>query len=151
MVESINKKIIYLISEIAFLSFILVLTYIIWGKIDLSKYSTIASRYTNNGEGLEVILKENESDVTLKVSNSDVKEKEYVLYLGVKDVYNLNKKDLKIKYLDRVTYLENLDNYKTNNITYYILDNNIINKEETKEYSITLYNNVEISFNIQEM
>lgn len=151
MVESINKKIIYLISEIAFLSFILVLTYIIWGKIDLSKYSTIASRYTNNGEGLEVILKENESDVTLKVSNSDVKEKEYVLYLGVKDVYNLNKKDLKIKYLDRLTYLENLDNYKTNNITYYILDNNIINKEETKEYSITLYNNVEISFNIQEM
>ena len=105
MVESINKKIIYLISEIAFLSFILVLTYIIWGKIDLSKYSTIASRYTNNGEGLEVILKENESDVTLKVSNSDVKEKEYVLYLGVKDVYNLNKKDLKIKYLDRLTYL----------------------------------------------
>lgn len=151
MVESINKKIIYLISEIAFLSFILVLTYIIWGKIDLSKYSTIASRYTNNGEGLEVILKENESDVTLKVSNSDVKEKEYVLYLGVKDSYNLNKKDLKIKYLDRLTYLENLDNYKTNNITYYILDNNIINKEETKEYSITLYNNVEISFNIQEM
>ena len=151
MVESINKKIIYLISEIAFLSFILVLTYIIWGKIDLSKYSTIASRYTNNGEGLEVILKENESDVTLKDSNSDVKEKEYVLYLGVKDVYNLNKKDLKIKYLDRLTYLENLDNYKTNNITYYILDNNIINKEETKEYSITLYNNVEISFNIQEM
>ena len=151
MVESINKKIIYLISEIAFLSFILVLTYIIWGKIDLSKYSTIASRYTNNGEGLEVILKENESDVTLKVSNSDVKEKEYVLYRGVKDVYNLNKKDLKIKYLDRLTYLENLDNYKTNNITYYILDNNIINKEETKEYSITLYNNVEISFNIQEM
>lgn len=151
MVESINKKIIYLISEIAFLSFILVLTYIIWGKIDLSKYSTIASRYTNNGEGLEVILKENESDVTLKVSNSAVKEKEYVLYLGVKDVYNLNKKDLKIKYLDRLTYLENLDNYKTNNITYYILDNNIINKEETKEYSITLYNNVEISFNIQEM
>lgn len=151
MVESINKKIIYLISEIAFLSFILVLTYIIWGKIDLSKYSTIASRYTNNGEGLEVILKENESDVTLKVSNSDVKEKEYVLYLGVKDVYNLNKKDLKIKYLDRLTYLENLDNYKTNNITYYILDNNIINKEETKEYRITLYNNVEISFNIQEM
>lgn len=151
MVESINKKIIYLISEIAFLSFILVVTYIIWGKIDLSKYSTIASRYTNNGEGLEVILKENESDVTLKVSNSDVKEKEYVLYLGVKDVYNLNKKDLKIKYLDRLTYLENLDNYKTNNITYYILDNNIINKEETKEYSITLYNNVEISFNIQEM
>ena len=151
MVESINKKIIYLISEIAFLSFILVLTYILWGKIDLSKYSTIASRYTNNGEGLEVILKENESDVTLKVSNSDVKEKEYVLYLGVKDVYNLNKKDLKIKYLDRLNYLENLDNYKTNNITYYILDNNIINKEETKEYSITLYNNVEISFNIQEM
>ncbi len=151
MVESINKKIIYLISEIAFLSFILVLTYIIWGKIDLSKYSTIASRYTNNGEGLEVILKENESDVTLKVSNSDVKEKEYVLYLGVKDVYNLNKKDLKIKYLDRLTYLENLDNYKSNNITYYILDNNIINKKETKEYSITLYNNVEISFNIQEM
>ena len=151
MVESINKKIIYLISEIAFLSFILVLTYIIWGKIDLSKYSTIASRYTNNGEGLEVILKENESDVTLKVSNSAVKEKEYVLYLGVKDSYNLNKKDLKIKYLDRLTYLENLDNYKTNNITYYILDNNIINKEETKEYSITLYNNVEISFNIQEM
>lgn len=151
MVESINKKIIYLISEIAFLSFILVVTYIIWGKIDLSKYSTIASRYTNNGEGLEIILKENESDVTLKVSNSDVKEKEYVLYLGVKDVYNLNKKDLKIKYLDRLTYLENLDNYKTNNITYYILDNNIINKEETKEYSITLYNNVEISFNIQEM
>lgn len=151
MVESINKKIIYLISEIAFLSFVLVLTYIIWGKIDLSKYSTIASRYINNGEGLEVILKENESDVTLKVSNSDVKEKEYVLYLGVKDVYNLNKKDLKIKYLDRLTYLENLDNYKTNNITYYILDNNIINKEETKEYSITLYNNVEISFNIQEM
>lgn len=151
MVESINKKIIYLISEIAFLSFVLVLTYIIWGKIDLSKYSTIASRYTNNGEGLEVILKENESDVTLKVSNSDVKEKEYVLYLGVKDSYNLNKKDLKIKYLDRLTYLENLDNYKTNNITYYILDNNIINKEETKEYSITLYNNVEISFNIQEM
>ena len=151
MVESINKKIIYLISEIAFLSFVLVLTYIIWGKIDLSKYSTIASRYTNNGEGLEVILKENESDVTLKVSNSDVKEKEYVLYLGVKDSYNLNKKDLKIKYLDRLTYLENLDNYKTNNITYYILDNNIINKKETKEYSITLYNNVEISFNIQEM
>ncbi len=151
MVENINKKIIYLISEIAFLSFILVVTYIIWGKIDLSKYSTIASRYTNNGEGLEVILKENESDVTLKVSNSAVKEKEYVLYLGVKDVYNLNKKDLKIKYLDRLTYLENLDNYKTNNITYYILDNNIINKEETKEYSITLYNNVEISFNIQEM
>lgn len=151
MVESINKKIIYLISEIAFLSFILVLTYIIWGKIDLSKYSTIASRYTNNGEGLEVILKENESDVTLKVSNSAVKEKEYVLYLGVKDSYNLNKKDLKIKYLDRLTYLENLDNYKTNNITYYILDNNIINKEETKEYRITLYNNVEISFNIQEM
>lgn len=151
MVESINKKIIYLISEIAFLSFILVLTYIIWGKIDLSKYSTIASRYTNNGEGLEVILKENESDVTLKVSNSDVKEKEYVLYLGVEDVYNLNKKDLKIKYLDRLTYLENLDNYKSNNITYYILDNNIINKKETKEYSITLYNNVEISFNIQEM
>lgn len=151
MVERINKKIIYLISEIAFLSFILVLTYIIWGKIDLSKYSTIASRYTNNGEGLEVILKENESDVTLKVTNSDVKEKEYVLYLGVEDVYNLNKKDLKIKYLDRLTYLENLDNYKTNNITYYILDNNIINKEETKEYSITLYNNVEISFNIQEM
>ena len=151
MVESINKKIIYLISEIAFLSFILVVTYIIWGKIDLSKYSTIASRYTNNGEGLEVILKENESDVTLKVSNSAVKEKEYVLYLGVKDSYNLNKKDLKIKYLDRLTYLENLDNYKSNNITYYILDNNIINKKETKEYSITLYNNVEISFNIQEM
>ena len=45
------------------------------------------------------------------LSNSDVKEKEYVLYLGVKDSYNLNKKDLKIKYLDRLTYLENLDNY----------------------------------------
>ena len=151
MVDYIDKKIISLVVEIIFMSFILVLTYIIGGKIDLSKYSTIASRYTNNGEGLEVILKENESDVTLKVSNSDVKEKEYVLYLGVKDSYNLNKKDLKIKYLDRLTYLENLDNYKTNNITYYILDNNIINKEETKEYSITLYNNVEISFNIQEM
>ena len=149
--EAFDKKIISLVVEIIFMSFILVLTYIIWGKIDLSKYSTIASRYANNGEGLEVILKENESDVTLKVSNSDVKEKEYVLYLGVKDSYNLNKKDLKIKYLDRLTYLENLDNYKTNNITYYILDNNIINKEETKEYSITLYNNVEISFNIQEM
>ena len=146
MVDYIDKKIISLVVEIIFMSFILVLTYIIWGKIDLSKYSTIASRYANNGEGLEVILKENESDVTLKVSNSDVKEKEYVLYLGVKDSYNLNKKDLK-----RLTYLENLDNYKTNNITYYILDNNIINKEETKEYSITLYNNVEISFNIQEM
>ena len=142
MVDYIDKKIISLVVEIIFMSFILVVTYIIWGKIDLSKYSTIASRYANNGEGLEVILKENESDV---------KEKEYVLYLGVKDSYNLNKKDLKIKYLDRLTYLENLDNYKTNNITYYILDNNIINKEETKEYSITLYNNVEISFNIQEM
>lgn len=151
MVDYIDKKIISLVVEIIFMSFILVVTYIIWGKIDLSKYSTIASRYANNGEGLEVILKENESDVTLKVSNSDVKEKEYVLYLGVKDSYNLNKKDLKIKYLDRLTYLENLDNYKTNNFTYYILDNNIINKEETKEYSITLYNNVEISFNIQEM
>lgn len=151
MVDYIDKKIISLVVEIIFMSFILVVTYIIWCKIDLSKYSTIASSYANNGEGLEVILKENESDVTLKVSNSDVKEKEYVLYLGVKDSYNLNKKDLKIKYLDRLTYLENLDNYKTNNITYYILDNNIINKEETKEYSITLYNNVEISFNIQEM
>ena len=135
MVDYIDKKIISLVVEIIFMSFILVVTYIIWGKIDLSKYSTIASRYANNGEGLEVIFK----------------EKEYVLYLGVKDSYNLNKKDLKIKYLDRLTYLENLDNYKTNNITYYILYNNIINKEETKEYSITLYNNVEISFNIQEM
>lgn len=89
MVDYIDKKIISLVVEIIFMSFILVLTYIIWGKIDLSKYSTIASRYANNGEGLEVILKENESDVTLKVSNSDVKEKEYVLYLGVKDSYNL--------------------------------------------------------------
>ena len=74
MVDYIDKKIISLVVEIIFMSFILVLTYIIWGKIDLSKYSTIASRYANNGEGLEVILKENESDVTLKVSNSDVKE-----------------------------------------------------------------------------
>ena len=130
MVDYIDKKIISLVVEIIFMSFILVVTYIIWGEIDLSKYSTIASIYANNGEGLEVILKEYESDVTLKVSNSDVKEKEYVLYLGVKDSYNLNKKDLKIKYLDRLAYLENLDNYKTNNITYYILDNNIINKEE---------------------
>ncbi len=151
MVESINKKIIYLVSEIAFMLVILVLTYIAWGKIDLSKYSTIASRYANNGEGLEVILKEDEKGVTLEVSNSDVNKKEYLLYLGVKDSYNLNKNDLKIKYLDNLTYLENLDNYKSNNITYYILDNNIINKKETKEYSITLYNNVEISFNIQEM
>ena len=151
MVESINNKIIYLVSEIAFMLVILVLTYIAWGKIDLSKYSTIASRYANNGEGLEVILKEDEKGVTLEVSNSDVNKKEYLLYLGVKDSYNLNKNDLKIKYLDNLTYLENLDNYKSNNITYYILDNNIINKKETKEYSITLYNNVEISFNIQEM
>lgn len=151
MVESINKKIIYLVSEIAFMLVILVLTYIAWGKIDLSKYSTIANRYANNGEGLEVILKEEGSSVTLEVSNSDVNKKEYLLYLGVEDAYNLNKKDLKIKYLDNLTYLENLDNYKSNNITYYILDNNIINKKETKEYSITLYNNVEISFNIQEM
>lgn len=151
MVESINKKIIYLVSEIAFMLVILVLTYIAWGKIDLSKYSTIASRYANNGEGLEVILKEDEKGVTLEVSNSDVNKKEYLLYLGVEDAYNLNKNDLKIKYLDNLTYLENLDNYKSNNITYYILDNNIINKKETKEYSITLYNNVEISFNIQEM
>lgn len=151
MVESINKKIIYLVSEIAFMLVILVLTYIAWGKIDLSKYSTIASRYANNGEGLEVILKEDEKGVTLEVSNSDVNKKEYLLYLGVKDSYNLNKNDLKIKYLDNLTYLEKLDNYKSNNITYYILDNNIINKKETKEYSITLYNNVEISFNIQEM
>ena len=151
MVESINKKIIYLVSEIAFMLVILVLTYIAWGKIDLSKYSTIANRYANNGEGLEVILKEEGSSVTLEVSNSDVNKKEYLLYLGVEDAYNLNKNDLKIKYLDNLTYLENLDNYKSNNITYYILDNNIINKKETKEYSITLYNNVEISFNIQEM
>ena len=151
MVDYIDKRIISLVVEIIFMSVILVVTYIIWGKIDLSKYSTIASRYANNGEGLEVILKEDGSSVTLEVSNSDVKEKEYVLYLGVEDTYNLNKKDLRIKYLDNLTYLENLDNYKANNITYYILDNNIINKEETKEYSITLYNNVEISFNIQEM
>lgn len=151
MVESINKKIIYLVSEIAFMLVILILTYIAWGKIDLSKYSTIANRYANNGEGLEVILKEEGSSVTLEVSNSDVNKKEYLLYLGVEDAYNLNKNDLKIKYLDNLTYLENLDNYKSNNITYYILDNNIINKKETKEYSITLYNNVEISFNIQEM
>lgn len=151
MVDYIDKRIISLVVEIIFMSVILVVTYIIWGKIDLSKYSTIASRYANNGEGLEVILKEDGSSVTLEVSNSDVNKKEYVLYLGVEDAYNLNKKDLKIKYLDNLIYLENLDNYKANNITYYILDNNIINKKETKEYSITLYNNVEISFNIQEM
>ena len=151
MVDYIDKRIISLVVEIIFMSVILVVTYIIWGKIDLSKYSTIASRYANNGEGLEVILKEDGSSVTLEVSNSDINEKEYVLYLGVEDAYNLNKKDLRIKYLDNLTYLENLDNYKADNITYYILDNNIINKKETKEYSITLYNNVEISFNIQEM
>ena len=37
MVDYIDKKIISLVVEIIFMSFILVLTYIIWGKIDLSK------------------------------------------------------------------------------------------------------------------
>ena len=37
MVDYIDKKIISLVVEIIFMSFILVVTYIIWGKIDLSK------------------------------------------------------------------------------------------------------------------
>ena len=48
MVDYIDKKIISLVVEIIFMSFILVVTYIIWGKIDLSKYSTICKEFSKN-------------------------------------------------------------------------------------------------------
>ena len=151
MVNYIDRRIFSLVFDILFMLFIVVITYNVWGNINISKYATIASKYANNSESLKVVLEEDEGDLLLSISNSDSNIKEYVLSLSVKDSYNLDSDELVIKYLDNVINLDSFDNYRDNNSTYYILDNNIISEKETKEYSITLYNNVEFSFNIQEM
>lgn len=147
MVNYINKRIISLVVEIVFMLIVLVSTYFIWDKIDLNKYSSIAGSYAG-GDVLDVYYLESENNVYLEISNNNSSKKEYVLYLGVK---NNSSEDIKIKYLDNITYLDELDSYEDNNITYYILDNSIINNNETKNYDITLFNNLEISFNIIEM
>lgn len=131
----IDKKMFYLTLEIIFLGAVICLSNILWWTFDYEKESNLAYAYSNYKE-LTLNYNELDGQIELIISNESSINRRYKLYM----------------ILDNNEYIENINYpYSTiGNKIYYLIDEKIINGEETEKKIINI-NVKSVSFKIEEL
>ena len=156
---SFHKELSYLIFEICFCIFVIVLGYIIWNNFDASNYE-IAKSYANTKEIIldiddceNIVVSDNENDVEsnmLYLHNISGKNNNAKLMLKI-DKNNTLFKDNTILKIDNNYYILNdLEFTNDNNYIYIIIDEFIFDSYETKELEIKILTKEKINSNIGE-
>ncbi len=149
---NINKCIFYTIFEIISLIAILFTTNILWNNFDMEEHAKTAYAYSHYNESIYlnienkltplVPIKDDEinynNKITIKVNNISNSEKKYNLYFKVNSSSNININFLKISLGKEKKYLTELENFKENNSTYYLIKTSKINLYNTYDFFIWL-------------
>lgn len=138
----INKRIIGLFLEIFLLLGLIIVTSYIWKGLDQSDYAKIAYSYANNKE-----LSLNVKDNRIIINNKNNKNKEYNLYLKI----NSKQTNLNLLINNENINTNSLMSFTKGSSTYYLIDNNKINRKSTEEYIVFIDDNINHSFNLEEI
>lgn len=169
----INKKIFYLVFEIISLISIIFVTNNVWDKLEVNS-STSALAYTsesnlllnvdNNLSALTPIddsCVNKDEFININIYNVNNFSKNYNLYFIIKD-NSLNTNYLKVIINNEINYLNELENNTIDNVTYYKIDTNKVDKQSNKNIKLYLYlasetpnseqnKNMNIDFKIEEI
>lgn len=169
----INKKIFYLVFEIISLISIIFVTNNVWDKLEVNS-STSALAYTsesnlllnvdNNLSALTPIddsCVNKDEFININIYNVNNFSKNYNLYFIIKD-NSLNTNYLKVIINNEINYLNELESNTINNVTYYKIDTNKVDKQSIKNIKLYLYlasetpnseqnKNMNIDFKIEEI
>ena len=151
---SLNKIVYYIIFEVFALIITIFTTYYMWENFEIKESAQIAYSYTHKEEQLTLNLKNNltelmplqdknamkeTNNITIEINNPRQIKKQYALYLIINSKSTINKKYLKINIGAENKYIKDLENFKKEQKSYYLLKNGIINKKETIKEEIHIW------------